>query len=101
MDQPTVGGLAERQRAFFRAGPTRDVAFRRRQLRVLRNAIVERDADLLAALKADLGRPAAEAYSSEIAVVLHEIDFASRRMGAAAKGPYAADPLPGVELDSP
>jgi aldehyde dehydrogenase (NAD+) len=93
MDQPTVGGLAERQRAFFRAGPTRDVAFRRRQLRVLRNAIVEREADLLAALKADLGRPAAEAYSSEIAVVLHEIDFASRHLAAWARPRKVHTPL--------
>lgn len=54
---------------------------------------MEREADLLAALKVDLGRPSAEAYTSEIAVVLHEIDFASRRLASWARPRKVRTPL--------
>ena len=86
-------GLADRQRAFFRRGATRDIAFRRRQLATLRDGIVSREADILDALGWDLGRPPAEAYTSEIGVVLHEIDFALRHLGSWARPRRARSPL--------
>jgi hypothetical protein len=54
-------GIAEAQRAFFRRGLTREVGFRVKQLEVLRGAIVQREADVLKALKrgeaGDVDRP--------------------------------------------
>ncbi|QKV18471.1 aldehyde dehydrogenase [Oricola thermophila] len=78
-------GVAEMQRRFFRTGATRDLEFRRRQLRTLRDLLVQREADILEALRLDLGRPAAEAYTSEIGVVLVEIDTALKRLGRWAR----------------
>lgn len=76
MKQEKLQGIAERQRTLFRTGATLGVEFRLSQLKELRNAILRREADIIEALRQDLGRPETEAYTSEIAVILHEIDFA-------------------------
>lgn len=72
--------LLQAQRAFFRRGGSRPVASRRAALLRLRDAVVREETALLAALYEDLGRPEAEAYASEIAFVLAEIDFALRNL---------------------
>ena len=77
--------LSDSQRAFFRTGATRDVEFRKAQLARLRAAIVAREAAILEALKQDLGRPAEEAYTSEIGIVLAEIDAAGKGVAAWAR----------------
>ena len=77
--------LSDTQRAFFRTGATREIAFRKAQLEKLRAALVAREAAILAALKEDLGRPAEEAYTSEIGIVLAEIDAARKSVAAWAK----------------
>ena len=85
MDLDLPGGIAERQRAFFRGGATREVSFRRAQLARLRAAVQAREAAVLEALKLDLGRPAAETYMSEVGIVLREIDAARRHLAAWAR----------------
>jgi aldehyde dehydrogenase (NAD+) len=68
------------QRAYFQSGATRSNAFRLAQLRSLRDLIETHDDDLLAALRADLGKSPQEAYTSEIAFLLGEIRHAIRRL---------------------
>lgn len=87
------GALVQRQRAFFRSGATREVAFRREQLGKLRAAVAQRERDVLEALRADLGRPAEEAFTSELAIVLHEIDEARRRLPSWARPRRVRTPL--------
>ncbi len=93
MDSMQLRTLVERQRAHFRSGQTLDVAFRRRVLASLRAAISAQQSALLAALKEDLRRPTAEAFVSEIAVVLHEIDTASRHLQRWARPRRIHSPL--------
>ena len=69
-----------RQRQFFAGGATRETAFRRAALRRLKAGLLKHEADLLAALKADLGKPEAEAWLSEIAPVMMELNLAIRRV---------------------
>jgi aldehyde dehydrogenase (NAD+) len=88
-----AAGIADAQRAFFRRGLTREVGFRVTQLSALRRAIVEREGDILDALRRDLGRPMAEGYVSEIAIVLHEIDFALENVASWAKPRKVRTPL--------
>ena len=90
---PLPAGVADAQRGFFRRGMTREIGFRVRQLRALRSAIVQREGDILQALKRDLGRPMAEGYTSEIGIVLHEIDFALKNVAAWAKPRKVRTPL--------
>lgn len=62
------------QRTFFASGHTRDAAFRRSALIRLREAIHKHLPSLYDALWKDLHKSKAEAYISEIALVLREID---------------------------
>jgi acyl-CoA reductase-like NAD-dependent aldehyde dehydrogenase len=97
--QRPAAEIAETQRAFFRRGMTREIHFRVQQLTTLRKSIVAREADILDALQRDLGRPPAEGYATEIAIVLHEIDLTLRRIRAWAKPRKVRTPtvlLPGT-----
>ena len=70
----------ERQRTFFATGQTKPLEFRLAQLAKLKQAIITRQADIVAAAKADLGRPEFEAYF-EIAT-LSEINLALKKLKA-------------------
>jgi aldehyde dehydrogenase (NAD+) len=66
----------ERVRRGFADGVVRSVADRETQLRQLRRLLVEREDELAAALRSDLGKSAFEAYSTEIGFTVNEIDLA-------------------------
>ncbi|MEM1251629.1 MAG: aldehyde dehydrogenase [Cyanobacteria bacterium P01_H01_bin.21] len=68
----------EQQRTFFASGKTKPLDFRLTQLTKLKQAILERQADIVAAAQADLGRPEFEAYF-EIAT-LSEINLALKKL---------------------
>jgi aldehyde dehydrogenase (NAD+) len=56
-----------------------------RELRRLRAAIARREADLMDALRADLGKAPLDAYTSEIGYVLSDVDHALRNVRAWAR----------------
>jgi aldehyde dehydrogenase (NAD+) len=60
----------------FSSGRTRSLHWRREQLSRLRALLVERADALLAALREDLGKPGFEAYATDLAGVVAEIDLA-------------------------
>ncbi|MEL7475214.1 MAG: aldehyde dehydrogenase, partial [Cyanobacteria bacterium J06555_12] len=62
MTRPASPDVVARQRQFFSTGQTKSLEFRLEQLECLKQAIIDRQEDILAAAKADLGRPAFEAY---------------------------------------
>jgi len=74
--------LIQRQRQHFNTGATRPLAFRQEQLRRLQSAIEARDTEILEALRADLRKPAHEAYTSEIGFVLSDIRHALKHLPA-------------------
>ena len=57
-----VSGL----RAHFQAGATKPLSWRLSQLGALQHFLMEREQDIFAALHADLGKPATEAFTSEV-----------------------------------
>ncbi|MEG0824473.1 MAG: aldehyde dehydrogenase [Oscillospiraceae bacterium] len=67
-------------RDYFRSGATRGIALRQLMLDKLERSIVAHEADLTAALYADLGKSAFEAYESEIGMTLAELKFAKRHL---------------------
>lgn len=75
MENEQIGSLVERQRAFFATGQTRSVEFRYKSLLKLKQGIKDLENDMLKALAQDLGKPAAEAYSTDIGVVLGDIQY--------------------------
>ncbi|MGW6543482.1 aldehyde dehydrogenase family protein [Streptomyces massasporeus] len=69
-----LADVVARLRATFRTGRTKPVEWRTAQLRRLRDMLTENGADLAAALHADLGKSATEAYRTEIDFTVREID---------------------------
>ncbi len=80
MNGDDISKVVGRQREFFAGGGTRSLAARVEALDNLRGLLRDGEAGLLAALKADLGKPETEAYLSEIAFVEGEIAFALKRL---------------------
>jgi aldehyde dehydrogenase (NAD+) len=68
--------LVDRLRRTFTSGHTRPIEWRRQQLTRLRALVIECEPELTAALAADLGKPAIEAFVTELAFTRSEIDTA-------------------------
>jgi aldehyde dehydrogenase (NAD+) len=83
----------QRQRAFFQSGATRSLEFRREQLRKLHDALVTREAALVAALHSDLRKSPTEAYATEIGLLLSEIRHALRHLPSWMKSRRCHTPL--------
>jgi aldehyde dehydrogenase (NAD+) len=77
--------IVQELRAGFRAGAPNDVTSRRTQLRRLRALFVEQEDRILDALAADVGKPRIEAYTSEIAFTINEIDHTLQHLNAWTK----------------
>jgi acyl-CoA reductase-like NAD-dependent aldehyde dehydrogenase len=88
----TVQAIISSQRAFFNTGQTKSIEFRLAQLKALKQAILNHQPAILAALKADLHKPELEAYLTEIGV-LKEINYAIKHLRSWAKPKSAAVPL--------
>jgi aldehyde dehydrogenase (NAD+) len=91
------GPLIARQRAFFLSGATAPSGFRRDRLREIESCLIDREADLLEALHADLRKNPHEAYASEIGYVLCELRHAIKHLPRWMKperrrAPFAAWP---------
>lgn len=82
---PDIPALLNAQRTCFLSGATRELPFRRNMLERLKQAVLSREEELLAALKTDLGKPAFEAYETELGIVLHEISYLIRHLGQFAR----------------
>lgn len=72
--------MLARQRRFFESGATRTLAARREALGRLQEALRRFEDDILEALERDLGKPASEAYSSEIGILYLELRHAQRHL---------------------
>ncbi|MGY6559256.1 MAG: aldehyde dehydrogenase [Nitritalea sp.] len=88
-----IDGLIEKQRTFFNSGATRPLDFRIEALTRLKDAITSHEADIVGALKADLGKSHEEAYLTEIAIVLQEIDYHLKHIRSWAAPEKVATPL--------
>jgi aldehyde dehydrogenase (NAD+) len=58
----SIQTILQQQRAFFATGQTQSIEFRTQQLQRLKQAVIDRQDEILAAVKADLGRPEFEGY---------------------------------------
>jgi aldehyde dehydrogenase (NAD+) len=74
-----IGEIVRQQRQFFSNGETKSVEFRIAQLQALKRAILGHQDDILAALTADLNKPAFETFATEIGIV-RDIDYALKQI---------------------
>jgi aldehyde dehydrogenase (NAD+) len=70
----TIPGIVDHVREGVARGGLATLDQRRTQLRQLRRFLLEEEPAILAALAADLGKPAIEAYTTEIGFTIGEID---------------------------
>jgi aldehyde dehydrogenase (NAD+) len=77
----------------FRSGVLRDVEARAEHLRQLRALVVEQQDRLVDALVADLRKPRIEAYTTEIAFTINEIDHTLKHLEAWSKPEKVKVPL--------
>ncbi len=78
-DSPAaIAALLQSQRDYFATGATRPLAFRLAQLQRLKEAVLARQDEIVAAVQADLGRPELEGYF-EVAV-LAELSHIQKRL---------------------
>jgi len=77
--------LVEKQRAFFATGTTRNVQWRKQQLKAFKAGLQKWEKPLCDALWADLHKCYEEAYLTEIGLVYGEIGEAIRKVGRWAR----------------
>lgn len=62
MTEQEIKDILQQQNHFFSSGKTIQAEFRLKQLESLKEAMIRHEADLAAALKADLGKSRMESY---------------------------------------
>ncbi|HAR4107499.1 TPA: aldehyde dehydrogenase [Staphylococcus aureus] len=67
-------------KAFFNTQQTKDISFRKEQLKKLSKAIKSYESDILEALYTDLGKNKVEAYATEIGITLKSIKIARKEL---------------------
>ena len=85
--------LVEKQRAFYATGTTRDVQWRKQQLKAFKAGLQKWEKPLADALWADLHKSYEEAYLTEIGLVYGEIGEAIRKVGRWARRKCKPTPL--------
>jgi len=81
------------QREFFLSNVTKDIQFRKVQLKKLELAIIQNQDKIYAALKEDLNKSEYEAYLTEVSIVLNEIRYASKHLSRWVKPQKVKTPL--------
>lgn len=75
----TIPNLQE-LRSFYETGATRSYAFRKQQLLLLKDILLEHEQEIYQALGADLGKCAEESYATEIGLILAEINYVLKHL---------------------
>jgi len=88
-----IPGIVQDLREGFQRRVVRDVESRRGQLRQLRALFTEQEDRLVDALVADVGKPRIEAYTTEIAFTINEIDHTLKNLNAWTKPSKVKVPL--------
>ncbi|MDN6162188.1 MAG: aldehyde dehydrogenase [Atopostipes sp.] len=81
------------QKTFFGSNITKDLAFRLKHLRKLADLVEKKEAEIVEALSADLGKSYFEAYSSEIGYILESIHYTMKNLKKWAKPKRKRSPL--------
>jgi aldehyde dehydrogenase (NAD+) len=73
-NQVNIVDLISRQRQFFLSGKTKEIQFRKEQLKILRDLITVNEAEIYKALEKDFRKPAFETFLSENGYMVVEIN---------------------------
>lgn len=84
--------LAQHQQ-FFSTNKTRDLSWRKDQLQQIKRLVTENEQAFLAALEADLGKPAQEAWITEVSYVTGDVDHVCKRLNRWARKRSVSTPI--------
>lgn len=70
-----ISDIVKAQKEFFATGKTKEVNFRKTQLKKLQKAVADYENQIVEALFQDLGKPKFEAIASEVAYVVEESNY--------------------------
>ena len=79
----TIKEIVFKQRHFLATGKTKEISFRLQQLKLLKETIIQQEANILTALKKDLHKPDFEGYFE--LVVVKEINYAIKNLSSWVK----------------
>ena len=91
--QQDLEQIISKQRQFFAAHQTKDLKFRRTQLKRLKQMILDNEKAIAEALYKDLHKSYEEAYLTEISIVLQEIDQHLKNLDRWAKPERVVSPI--------
>ena len=93
MDKNQIHAIVEAQRSYFNAGQTLSVEKRIGYLKKLREYIIEHELQINGALFDDLGKSSYEAYMTEVATVMGEVNFMIKHLKSFAKDKKVPTPF--------
>ena len=80
IERPQLAAMFEGLRRHFSSGVTRDASWRVSQLEALKRLLVDREHDIVEAVKADLGRNDFDAWFGDVAPPLGDIEYALKHL---------------------
>ncbi|PID67799.1 MAG: aldehyde dehydrogenase [Flavobacteriia bacterium] len=91
--QRDIQHIIDEQRRFFATHQTKDLKFRRTQLKKLKQMVLKHEKAIAEALYADLHKSYEEAYLTEISILLQEIDQHLKNLDRWAKPERVVSPV--------
>ncbi len=88
-----ISHLLEDQKDFFKMGKTFELRFRKEILQQLKQLIKQYEPEILKALEQDLGKPAFEAYASEIGFVYEDLSHTLNHLKSWARPKRVSSPI--------
>ena len=93
MPETNFTQLIQKQQAYFLTGETKNIQFRLKQLKILREVVVQNENLIFESLRKDLHKSEFESYVTEIGVVLEEISYHIKHLKKWAKAKRVKNPL--------
>ena len=92
MTEQEIKDILQQQNHFFSSGKTIQAEFRLKQFESLKEAMIRHEADLAAALKADLGKSRMESYMCEIGLTLSELTWMQKHLRSLMRSKRVSTP---------
>lgn len=93
MEELTLNTIFSAQKAFFLGQKTKDIVFRKAQLKKLKSAILEYEDEIYSGLFLDLHKSKEESFFTEVGLVLNEIDLFVSKLDSWASDKSVFSPL--------
>lgn len=85
MIMQAIETVLEQQRAFFKSQKTKDINFRKEQLKKLKQLLLENEKLLFEAIYKDFGKSEFETVATELSIIYNEIDYFLKNLSKLSK----------------